>query len=153
MKPLLAAKLESLSDLRYPVMATPKLDGIRCLLWQGRALTRKLKAVPNKHIRESLEAQYAQDLDGELMIPGADFNGVQSAVMSEDGTPDFRYMVFDVIRPDLSYAERVKLHPRCIQPVLISSDAELLEYERQCLAGGYEGVMLRSPAGRYKFGR
>jgi len=46
MKPLLAAKLESLDQLRYPVLATPKLDGIRCLLWQGRAMTRKLKPIP-----------------------------------------------------------------------------------------------------------
>jgi DNA ligase-1 len=114
MKPLLAAKLENLSDVRYPVLATPKLDGIRCLLWQGQALTRKLKPIPNHHIRQSLEASYRLDLDGELMIPGADFNGVQSAVMSEEGKPDFRYVVFDAIRPDLPYSQRVKLYPDCL---------------------------------------
>ncbi len=153
MKPLLAAKIESISDIRYPVLATPKLDGIRCLLWHGRALTRKLKSIPNRHIRETLEASYRLDLDGELMIPGADFNGVQSAVMSEDGKPDFRYVVFDVIRPDLPYSERVHLHPDCLPPILINTEADLLEYERECLGERHEGVMLRSLDGKYKFGR
>ena len=153
MKPLLAAKLESLDQLSFPILATPKLDGIRCLLWQGKAVTRKLKPVPNRHIRATLEARYQENLDGELMIPGLDFNGVQSAVMSEDGNPDFQYVVFDVIDQELPYRERVTLFPECLQPALIENEAALLDYERQCLSDGYEGVMLRSPDGRYKFGR
>ena len=153
MKPLLAAKLEKLTDIRFPVLATPKLDGIRCILWHGMALTRKLKPIPNHYIRHALESTYSLNLDGELMIPGADFNGIQSAVMSENGHPDFRYVIFDVIRPDLPYRERVSLHPLCLRPILIESEMTLLEYERKCLAEGYEGVMLRSPDGPYKFGR
>ncbi len=76
MKPLLPATLETLSDVRYPMHATPKLDGIRCLIWQVRALTRKLRPIPNWHIRHALESQAALYLDGELMMPRADFNGV-----------------------------------------------------------------------------
>lgn len=152
MKPLLAATVPSLSDLRYPLLATPKFDGIRCLLWEGRAVTRKLKPIPNTFIRESLEATYRENFDGELVIPGADFNQTQSAVMSACGTPEFQYVIFDVIDPGLPYSER-HTHPACLKPVVISCAEELLDYERECLAQGHEGVMLRSPDGRYKFGR
>jgi hypothetical protein len=31
-KPMLATKCECLVALRFPVLATPKLDGIRCLM-------------------------------------------------------------------------------------------------------------------------
>lgn len=30
-KPMLAGKCERPEDLRFPILATPKLDGIRCL--------------------------------------------------------------------------------------------------------------------------
>ncbi len=34
-KPVLAATLENLKDVKYPVLCTLKLDGIRWLSWQG----------------------------------------------------------------------------------------------------------------------
>ena len=38
-KPMLATKCECPAALRFPVLATPKLDGIRCLKLGGKALT------------------------------------------------------------------------------------------------------------------
>ena len=38
-KPMLAGKCEHPDALSFPVLATPKLDGIRCLKLNGRALT------------------------------------------------------------------------------------------------------------------
>jgi len=38
-KPMLASKCEQPEELRFPVLATPKLDGIRCLKIGGKALT------------------------------------------------------------------------------------------------------------------
>ena len=42
-KPLLAETVEDISKLRYPLLASPKLDGIRCVKLNGKALTRKQK--------------------------------------------------------------------------------------------------------------
>ena len=41
-KPMLAGKCDCPEALRFPVLATPKLDGIRCLKIAGQALTRSL---------------------------------------------------------------------------------------------------------------
>mgnify|MGYP006263262291 CR=1 FL=1 len=49
-QPMLAGTLESLADVRYPVYATPKIDGIRCIKVGGRALTRTFKPIPNVYI-------------------------------------------------------------------------------------------------------
>ena len=39
-KPMLAGKCDCPEALSFPVLATPKLDGIRCLKIAGQALTR-----------------------------------------------------------------------------------------------------------------
>ena len=37
-KPMLAETCEELDSLTFPVLATPKLDGIRCLMVKGEAV-------------------------------------------------------------------------------------------------------------------
>ena len=67
-KPMLAGKCERLDALSFPVLATPKLDGIRCLKIDGRALTRSFKPVSNRSTREWIEANLPDGLDGELIV-------------------------------------------------------------------------------------
>lgn len=38
-KPLLAHTVDSIETVQFPVMASPKLDGIRCLIVNGEAVT------------------------------------------------------------------------------------------------------------------
>jgi len=159
MKPLLAAKLDSLSQIKYPVYVTPKLDGIRCLVIDGKAVTRKLKPIPNDHIRESLESVLGNfNVDGELMVNGMDFNEVQGEVMRKSGKPNFQYFIFDLVDPTKSFEERRKiLSTLPLQDILLGTsidDEETLKtYEELCLSRGYEGIMIRDPKGRYKYGR
>jgi DNA ligase-1 len=160
---MLSGTLDDIADAKFPLLATPKLDGIRCLIIDGKALSRKFKAIPNHHIRQSLEASLdGLVLDGELMINGANFNGVQSGVMSEDGTPNFEYWVFDYVT-DLSkpYHQRMtelgalSLPKFCkkVLPVVVNNVEELVQLETAWLAQGFEGVMLRSMKSPYKNGR
>ena len=159
MKPMLAGKLESIEQVRFPVYATPKLDGIRCLIVNGVAVSRKLKPIPNHYIREKL-AGLPEGLDGELIVPGGTFQDTTSAVMSHDGKPDFEYVVFDVVL-DADYQARLfdlglhDLPSFCTRlfPVQINTPMDLFVFEEQALAAGYEGVMLRSGDGPYKHGR
>lgn len=164
-RPLLAATLEDVNTLRFPVLATPKLDGIRVLKVDGKAVTRKFKPVPNTYIRELLEKHLPDGIDGEIMTPGT-FNDIQSKVMSFDGEPEFSFCAFDYVKDDLNkpYSERVSDMLKSIKkkppfdivylrPVQINSIEELLAFEEECLAQGYEGVMIRQPDSKYKCGR
>lgn len=99
---MLAGKCESVQCLEFPVLATPKLDGIRCLIIGGKALSRTFKSIPNDHIRTRLEAEFAcyrGEFDGELMIPNRNFNELSGDIRRADGAPNFRYHVFDHILP------------------------------------------------------
>lgn len=165
MKPLLAAAPETLTTIKYPVLASPKYDGIRCLIIDGEPMSRKLLAIPNRHIRKVIKAANLPALDGELIVKGT-FQAVTSAVMSEDGKPDFEYHVFDTfLDPKVPFTARIEAVAEFVRAAklpwlkvvthatLYSAD-DLVRYEATCVdEKGFEGVMLRSPDGPYKFGR
>jgi len=168
-KPMLAGKIDSLDNLSWPMVATPKVDGIRCLNPDGRILSRKFKPIPNKYIRSVLEKILPVGSDGEIMSSDS-FQGCTSNVMSFEGEPEFIYCMFDFV-PDgnlntpyikrLEKAERwlslsspevgkiVKLLPYTI----VDSKEEFEEYHKQNLDKGYEGSILRTLDGPYKCGR
>lgn len=158
-RPMLAVNCE-LESLKYPVLCTFKYDGIRCVIKDGQALSRKLKPIPNNHVREKMEDINCEyDLDGEIICQGG-FNSIQSAVMREDGRPAFTFYVFDVI-VNLPYVDRMDILRRLdlpifcqkVLPTKICSFEELRGYEEAAVDLGYEGVMMRTPYGPYKYGR
>ena len=66
-KPMLAGKApDDLRNLTYPVLASPKLDGIRCIIRGGMATARSLKVIPNTWAREQLRG-IPDGIDGELI--------------------------------------------------------------------------------------
>ena len=160
-KPMLSGTLENLSDARFPLLATPKLDGIRCLRIEGKTLSRKFKPIPNKYVQSVMNV-LPDGLDGELMIKGASFNEIQSGIMSEDGEPDFEFWVFDYVT-DLStpYYKRMEqlgslaLPTFCkkVLPIAVNNIDDLVKIETSWLNQGFEGVMLRSMTSPYKNGR
>lgn len=166
-RPLLAAKIVDPSTLTYPLLATPKIDGIRCLKLTT-PLTRTFKPIPNVHIASKLQSLDFSGLDGELVVPDADFNTTQSAVMSRDGEPDFHYLVFDCVPEGMEWMPHVErwttlemavtVHPlpawvKLVRATTIHSQHDLELYEKLCLEAGYEGVCLRAPYAPYKSGR
>ena len=163
LKPMLAGKCENLEALRFPLLATPKLDGIRCLKVNGQALTRSFKPVSNRYIREWIEANLPDGLDGELIVKGTTFSETAGHVGRESGQPNFTFAVFDFVQSgvDTPYARRMQdlaalpefSHVEKILPVELHSLEELQVYEERCVAEGYEGVMIRTPGSPYKCGR
>ena len=156
-KPMLAATLKDINDIKYPCYCTPKLDGIRCLLLNGKAVSRTLKPIPNDYIRKILDFKgcgLCADFDGEL-ITGDTFNETASDVMTKTGTPSFEYYIFDLPNYPITYLKRMtilnKLYfPPCVSkvfPVEISTPQALLGYEQ-----GYEGIIIRNDSD-YKCGR
>lgn len=171
-RPLLASTLESPALLRFPVVVSPKLDGIRCSIVAGVALSRNGKEIPNRHIFGLLSHPVFHGLDGELIVGepnGPDvFNRTSSGVMSRDGQPAFTYWVFDnFIYLNAGYATRYQMltifnetktesktpYIRLLPHRVINTLNELAAYETEMLAAGFEGIMIRRPDGPYKQGR
>lgn len=170
-KPMLASKCERPDLLPFPVLATPKLDGIRCLKIGGKALTRSFKPISNRFAREWIEANLPDGVDGELMLRDGTFSETTSAIGRRDGQPDFVFHIFDYVfegRLDEPYRQRVadldgllgfsdsdprSRHLVFVTPTLVRNLAELEAFETKCLDEGYEGVMVRTPHSPYKCGR
>lgn len=118
-KALLAANklhenLHLLDQLPYPVIGSPKLDGIRALRRRGTADERVRqysrstddKTTPNLYVQEYM-AGLPAGLDGEYIVgketdphsndPGYVnvYRRTMSGVQSVDGEPDFRLFLFD----------------------------------------------------------
>lgn len=156
-KPLLATKADY-DKIKYPVLATPKLDGIRCIMINGVAMSRSMKPIPNQYVQEQLKELHG--IDGELMLEG-DFSTVSSGIMSRDGEPDFVFHVFDKWDRNYGYnlcmenLEWVIDHPRVriLTPIQIDNEEGLEIYLNKCINEDYEGIMLRKPDGKYKHGR
>lgn len=169
-KPMLAGTVDDINSLHYPMWASPKLDGIRALIIDGVVYSRNLKPIPNLHVQGLFGKSKFNGFDGELLlndesIPNTDiFRHTSSAVMSVEGKPAVRFHVFDSFtHGGLYYDDRLKhvqkilnhasvalIDVECTQ---VSSSEELINLESMFLEFGYEGVMLRSNHGCYKFGR
>lgn len=179
-KPMLAAQKschEWPEDLRLPVLASPKVDGIRCIILNGKAVTRSLKPIPNRFIREELEkaAPWMDGLDGELVageVTDPDvYRNTSSVVMSKEKEPDLqvRFVVFDsILKPELPFHERLEIardtvsgpdrvdigiSVQMVPHRLLHSWDEVTALEELYLEEGLEGVILRCPYSPYKYGR
>ena len=179
MKPMKPVTVENdqLKDLKLPLMASLKLDGIRCVIVDGEPLSNTLKRIPNEFVYSNLHGNPSLNgYDGELLLENEDnpelpglhnFNDVQSAIMNSKGTPKFILWVFDVWYNIGQFNERNKQleshfsgpawsqHARIkrLPQVLCYTLAEVMAFEEWALTAGYEGIMLRSLTGTYKFGR
>ena len=86
---MLAGKATDLGALRFPILASPKLDGIRATIGgKGDLYSRNGKLLPNKWVQE-IGYPHLAGLDGELICgePTAPdcFRKTSSAVMSIEG--------------------------------------------------------------------
>jgi len=167
-KPMLAVNAD-LTKIPYPVYASPKIDGIRCSVVGGKALSRTLKNIPNKAIFEYLSDPQLEGLDGELIVGSpvspTVYNETVSKVMSFDkGMDNVAYYVFDIHNhagdfTTRNLALRKFNNPKGRLPIIqleqkwITTDDEMIGYEAHCVAVGYEGLILRKPDTLYKYGR
>lgn len=168
-KPMLAGEAD-VAKLAYPVYASPKLDGIRFVVKDGRLLTRSLKEVQNRFTFGRYSDPLFEGLDGEMILgnPTAEdcYRQTNSAVMSRDGEPEIDMYVFDLHDTDRAYSDRYDLlrhsiadlrsdYPRIrlLEQKLIKNADDLLAYEAELLQQGHEGVIVRGLGSPYKFGR
>lgn len=159
---MLAATLTDVEQVKYPVFASPKLDGIRGVVIDGQLRSRSLKPIPNPFVSKRFSLKKYEGMDGELILgrPTAKdvYRQTNGACARHEGEPDVKFYVFDkwdspdpfVNRNVEKYKDK---HVVVLEQVLIDDETELLEYEEKCLQLGYEGLILRGPESEYKFGR
>lgn len=158
-----------LPQLHYPLVASPKYDGIRALSISQQPISRHAKLLPNRDLQYAFK--HMPPLDGEVLVPG-DFNKVQSAVMSRDTciADKFNYFVFDTTEAEwhqkrfdarmLRVEELAKDAPPQVHiaPMRICMNAEeVIAFYEEVLAydhpWDYDGLILRSMSAPYKYGR
>jgi DNA ligase-1 len=160
---------EVLAGLTYPALYSPKLDGIRATVQNGRLYSRALKLIPNKEMQALWGREELDGLDGEIIVgpPTAEncFNRSTSVVMSRDKVSDDAiFHVFDIMLDGVSFDMRLARADDCVMNAdisavklvkheLIKTHTAALKYEERMTKFGYEGIMRRDPNGAYKQGR
>lgn len=157
-----------LSRLVFPYLLTPKLDGHRCVVVNGTALTSALKPFPNLHVQRLFGRPEYNGLDGELVVGAAAhpdvFRLTSSGVRRASGEPDVHFHVFDDwTRPTAPAEARFAAlgarsftfndNMRSVMCARVTTMEEFERWEEYFIAEGFEGVMLRHPDSPYKFGR
>lgn len=167
-KPMKASDYEE-AELRFPYLASFKLDGYRAFSYQARVRTSSGTPVLNRHTQSLFNGPGFEGLDGELIVgawndPNAFWN-TSGPVRRGHDEPDVKWYIFDDrMHPDKPFHERLNSakmrveyfkDPRiiCIPHVIVQNLAEMELFERVAVDDGFEGIMLRDPNGRYKYGR
>jgi len=154
----------------FPCFTQPKLDGTRCVGIPNKGLFSRLrKTIPHmEHIIAELNRLPADlILDGELYTNELTFQEIVGLVKKEtlkagdlEKQRKIKYHVYDLIQGD-SYDQRHRSlqalfasnsfqHLVLVRTFPCGSEAEMKEQHARFVADGYEGIMLRNPAGMYK---
>ena len=172
-KPMLAKKLDDkrMAKLTFPVMAQPKLDGVRCMAYnlpngQVRLMSRGGEDYDIPHIQMKLKGKIPKGmcLDGELYAHGVALQTIRHLV--ETYTIDSLVLGlhcydYTALPPtDAPFSERCKdlgkLLSLGIQSVHMVTTLKLKDPEQikafhdNWVNVGYEGIIIRNPAGKYK---
>lgn len=176
-KPLLAKNAE-LDKIKFPLLAQPKLDGVRGLMPTDFLVGRSLKMFDNRYINQSdrINCPQFRGMDGELVLGDNPLDSAlcrhtTSALTSFEGEPNIHWHVFDICSlgmADTPYEKRYNLlrnhvedlrrnhgfnHIHIIDSVLVNNIDEFLELDSKWVELGYEGTIGRNPLGKYKHGR
>jgi len=160
MRPMLAATVKDIRNLRFPLLASPKLDGVRAIVIDGHVLSRTMKLIPNQRVQELYGAPEFNGYDGELIVgpptaPDCYRRTVSAVMTADDRSADVNFMVFDNFKAKGCF----ELRHQTVIPELrhahtnIAHSDDLDKYETYLVDAGYEGVILRAHAGEYKLGR
>ena len=152
------------------LMGSVKLDGIRCQVIEGELYTRNgIRIVGAPHIEDQLSE--FSNLDGELLIPGEDFQTSSGRIRSSDPIPTAQLFLFDVIDTEQPFILRYEhLLQRAkerdwstvlAKPTTVNvlkhrtfvSEAEMLDAFGKVLMKGYEGLVLKTPDHMYQYKR
>jgi len=119
-RPMLASDADT-TKLQFPVLATPKIDGIRVLKIDGTLVSRSFKLIRNNYLQYHLTPLLPDNADGEVIVSNIShattssqkayneaikpcattFYDTSSAVMSVNVECDFIFYWFDWVQDSL----------------------------------------------------
>jgi len=166
-------KVEDMFINHSCLLASYKIDGIRCIFKDGEMLSRALKQFPNNQLwtRFMDLAIFAKNrnilMDGELYSPSISFNELSGIIRQLDCPlpEDLTFNCFDIVEDNLfemQFHNRIMLldslgfnskYFKTISQWSVFSPKEVEDLFENALANGFEGLILRDPNGYYKFGR
>ena len=172
MKPMRSCAPTESYPVQFPCYGSYKIDGIRIVKHEGKALTKSLKPVPNKTIARWVEHNLPDGVDGEI-ISGppnqADvYTKTFTAAMTIEGAYEFSIYLFDLHNMPKAYAterynalkslvsnlsDSVKAVAKVVDKRVLNTQAEFDAMYNEALALGYEGLVTQSLDGLYKHGK
>lgn len=166
-KPMKGSAPDQKHPIRFPVYASIKYDGIRCWTPEGKPKSNSNKELPNDYIRRLLESTpEVHNKDFEIILGDpADplcYNKTDTAYRTKAGEPKINIYIFDDLTdPEESFVDRQNRlkrqefpsFVRVVKQYLISNQVELDALYAKVTADGHEGLILRSPGAKYKYGR
>lgn len=172
--PMLARDVQE-NKLKFPLTCTRKIDGVWAGIQNSKLFARSLKQFENKHVTEFYSNPCFEGLRGELIVgsvPNAPdlCRNTGSAVRTIAGSPETSLWCFDYITPSTEqkpYYERLKLLAERVEQLqskgytnifmidayFASNLEEYLQFQKQFLQEGYEGIVVRTPDSKHKQGR
>lgn len=157
--------LRAMEKLRYPVLATLKMDGIRAIKLND-LVSRTLKPIPNVSIRRRA-MKLPAGFDMELWNPELSYDQVESIVMSREHKDSdlIQFHVLDWFCEDSYWVRMNKIYPYKsfwgVQwsdvvfdtPIEYRDANTLLYYFKRIEEDCGEGICFRTPNSPYKQGR
>ena len=166
--------------LAAPMLATPltragrvplkdsfvqaKYDGHRCLVAKEGAYSRRGKVIDTiPEILNSLQVPDGAILDGELYCHNMPLQTIASwAKRRQANTLKLRYIIYDIIIPDMPYIERQMLlnklnygeeYVSIAENQVFDTNYDPYDYCRYYRDKGYEGAIIRPAYGKYEIGK
>ncbi len=170
-KPMLACSESAhnyFDSLRFPLLASPKIDGIRATVRDGVVYARSNQPFPNINVQRKFS--HLEHFDGEFVLGSPTRHDLCRATggvtnSKEKPVDDLVLYAFDHIGPaiDPFDARYRRLTEQCcfhggkhvvrVEQQVVETLDQLLAYEKARLDEGYEGLILRNPYAPYKCGR
>jgi len=111
-QPMLAPNdTPDLGELRYPIFASLKLDGVRFLIFDGKMLSRKMEPLHPATVKRfqpviDWAAESDVCLDGEIWSPNLKFNQIQSALAHPAPGDGLKLYIFDILNVPEWYSSK-----------------------------------------------
>lgn len=175
LKPTKACDVLDTTTLKYPLLGSVKIDGCYALNIDGKLLGRSLKPFKNKHITQELSSTLYDGFCGELCEVDTNTSlarqnlcrSTTSCINTIDKVWEYKWVLFDYCHPDvihLGYADRMNAlkqkvydlkldNIEVIELISVYGSSQADELYQEYLDDGYEGLILRSPDGKWKSGR
>jgi len=156
---VMLAKLFESRRLRYPCFGSPKIDGVRAKLKNGKFYSRNgHEYVGLGHLAEEL-SEINGELDGELIVPNNTFQVSSGLIRSDDPTPNAQFHIFELPTYNGPFIERLTImddlhligpHILKVPHICLTSETEVHSFYTDCRKIGYEGAVIKPYDYKYR---